>query len=125
LRSLIYGTLGPAPKKISQELNFFRVAKYMLHPSNIQLKPENDKEYFMLGAIFNSFDFHTIEINVLWKIVPLSSLLNGWKFVGNRWVFTAKDDGTYRSITIPHRISQVTGKDIIDSHAPVMTYLAF
>jgi Reverse transcriptase (RNA-dependent DNA polymerase) len=47
------------------------------------------------------------------------------KVVGNRWVLTEKDDGTQRSRTVAQGFSQVLGKDVTDSHAPVMTDLAF
>jgi hypothetical protein len=42
-------------------------------------------------------EFHTMESKKVWKIVPLSSMPHGRKLVGNRWVYTEKDDGTYRS----------------------------
>jgi Reverse transcriptase (RNA-dependent DNA polymerase) len=50
---------------------------------------------------------------------------HGRKLVGNRWVYTEKYDGTYRSRTVAQGFSQVPGKDFTDSHAPVMTDLAF
>jgi Reverse transcriptase (RNA-dependent DNA polymerase) len=50
---------------------------------------------------------------------------HGRKLVGNRWVYAEKDDGTYRLRTVAQGFSQVPGKDLTDSHAPVMTDLAF
>jgi Reverse transcriptase (RNA-dependent DNA polymerase) len=40
-------------------------------------------------------------------------------------VLTEKDDGTLRSRAVAQGFSQVSAKDITDSHAPVMTDLAF
>jgi Reverse transcriptase (RNA-dependent DNA polymerase) len=59
------------------------------------------------------------------KIVPLSSMPHGRKLDGNRWVYTEKDDGTYRSRTVAQGFSQVPGKYFTDKHAPVMKDLAF
>jgi Reverse transcriptase (RNA-dependent DNA polymerase) len=50
---------------------------------------------------------------------------HGRKLVGNIWVYTEKDDGTYRSQRVSQCFSQVPGKNFTDSHAPVMTDLAF
>jgi hypothetical protein len=47
-------------------------------------------------------EFHAMESKGVWKIVPLSSMPHGKKIVGNRWVYTEKDDGTYRSRTVFH-----------------------
>jgi Reverse transcriptase (RNA-dependent DNA polymerase) len=55
----------------------------------------------------------------------MSSRPAGRKVVGNRWVLTEKDDGTLRSSTVAQVFSKVPGKDITDSHAPVMTAVAF
>jgi hypothetical protein len=42
-------------------------------------------------------EFHHMESEGVWKIVPLSSMPHGRKLVCKRWVYTEKDDGTYRS----------------------------
>jgi Reverse transcriptase (RNA-dependent DNA polymerase) len=68
---------------------------------------------------------NAMESKGAWKIVPLSSMSHGRKLVGNRWAYTEKDGGTYRSRTVAQGFSQVSGKDFTDSHAPVMTDLAF
>jgi hypothetical protein len=41
-----------------------------------------------------------MESKGVWKMVPLSSMPHGRMLVGNRWVYTEKDDGTYRSRTV-------------------------
>jgi Reverse transcriptase (RNA-dependent DNA polymerase) len=66
-----------------------------------------------------------MESKAVWKIVPLSSMPPGRKLVGNRWVYTEKDDGTNRSRMVAQGFSQVPGKDLADSNATVMTDLAF
>jgi Reverse transcriptase (RNA-dependent DNA polymerase) len=66
-----------------------------------------------------------METKGVWNIVPLSSIPHGRKLVGNRWVYTEKYDGTYRSRTDAQGFIQVPGKDFTDSHAPVMTDIAF
>jgi Reverse transcriptase (RNA-dependent DNA polymerase) len=55
----------------------------------------------------------------------MSSMPSRRKIVGNRWVYSEKSDGTLRSRTVAQGFSQVLGKDFTDSHAPVMTDLAF
>jgi Reverse transcriptase (RNA-dependent DNA polymerase) len=70
-------------------------------------------------------EFHAMETKGVWEVVLMSSMPAGRKVVGNRWVLTAKDDGTLRSRTVAQVFSQVPGKDFTDSHAPVMTDLAF
>jgi Reverse transcriptase (RNA-dependent DNA polymerase) len=69
-------------------------------------------------------EFNAMEIKGVWNIFPLSSMPHGRKLVGNRWVYTEKDDRTYISRTVAQGFSQVPGKDFIDSHPPVMTDLA-
>jgi Reverse transcriptase (RNA-dependent DNA polymerase) len=66
--------------------------------------------------------FNAIESRGLWKKVPIFS---GRKLAANRWVYTEKDDGTHKSRTVAQGLSKVHGKDFTDSHAPVMTDLAF
>jgi Reverse transcriptase (RNA-dependent DNA polymerase) len=70
-------------------------------------------------------EFHAMERKGVWNIVPLSYMPHGRKIVGNRWVYTEKDDVTYKSRTVAQGFIQVSGKYFTDSHAPVMTYLAF
>jgi hypothetical protein len=54
-----------------------------------------------------------LTLEVVWKIVALSSMTHGRKLVGNLWVYTEKDDGTYRSRTVAQRFSHVPGKDLL------------
>jgi Reverse transcriptase (RNA-dependent DNA polymerase) len=70
-------------------------------------------------------EFHVMETKGVWEIVLMSSMPAGRKVVDNRLVLTEKDDGTLTSRTVAQGFSQVPGKDFTDSHAPVMTYLAF
>jgi Reverse transcriptase (RNA-dependent DNA polymerase) len=55
----------------------------------------------------------------------MSFMPPGRKIIGNRWVYNKKDDGTLRSRTVAQGFSQVPGQDFTDSHAPVITDLAF
>jgi Reverse transcriptase (RNA-dependent DNA polymerase) len=153
LRSLSYGT-APAPKRLARELKSLQSSNIHVAYINRQIKPDNENEFTMLSAAFNSIagfddgsdtpknykyvlghknqakwwesmnnEFHAMESKGVWKIVPLSSMPHGRKLVGNRWVYTEKDDGTYRSRTVAQGFSQVP--EFTDSHAPVMTDLAF
>jgi hypothetical protein len=70
-------------------------------------------------------EFHAMESNRVWSIVPLSSMPHGRKLVGNRRFYTEKDDGICSPRTVDQGSSQVPGEDLTDSHAPVMTDLAF
>jgi Reverse transcriptase (RNA-dependent DNA polymerase) len=74
---------------------------------------------------FYEKELHAMECKGVCKIVPLSSLPHGRMLFCNRWVYTEKDVGTYRSRTVAQGYSQVPGKDFTYSHAPVMTDLAF
>jgi Reverse transcriptase (RNA-dependent DNA polymerase) len=70
-------------------------------------------------------EFIAMDTKGVWKIIPMSSLPSGRKRVFNRWVYCEKSDGTLRSRTVAQGLSQVPGKDFTDSHAHVMTDLAF
>jgi Reverse transcriptase (RNA-dependent DNA polymerase) len=70
-------------------------------------------------------EFNAMETKGYWKIMPMSFMPSGRKIVGNRWVYSEKSDGTLRSRTVAQGFIQVPGKAFTDSHAPVMTDLAF
>jgi Reverse transcriptase (RNA-dependent DNA polymerase) len=70
-------------------------------------------------------EFNAMETKGVWEIAPMSSMPSGRKIVGNRWVYSEKSVGTLRSRTVAQVFRQVPGKDFTDSHAPVMTDLAF
>jgi Reverse transcriptase (RNA-dependent DNA polymerase) len=70
-------------------------------------------------------DFHVMESKGVCKICPVSFMPHRMSSVGNRWVLTEQDDGTYRSRTVAEGFSQLPEKYYTDSHAPVMTNLAF
>jgi Reverse transcriptase (RNA-dependent DNA polymerase) len=53
------------------------------------------------------------------------SMPPGRKIIGNRWVYNEKDDGNLRSRTVAQGFSKVPGQDFTNSHAPVLTDLAF
>jgi hypothetical protein len=42
-----------------------------------------------------------------WVIAPKSKVPKGSKIIGNRWVYAAKDDGTFRSLTVAKGFSQI------------------
>jgi Reverse transcriptase (RNA-dependent DNA polymerase) len=60
-------------------------------------------------------EFNAMKTKGVWNIVPISSMPHGRKLVGNRWVFTVKDDGTYQSRAVAQGFGQVPGKDFTDS----------
>jgi hypothetical protein len=53
LRSLQYGTLGPAPKRMTRKLRRLHSNLHIAYINN-QVLPDHDKEYAMLNAAFNS-----------------------------------------------------------------------
>jgi hypothetical protein len=54
LRILSYGSIGPAPKKLSGELKGLQISNIHIAYINRQTKTDIlDKEYLMLGAAFN------------------------------------------------------------------------
>ena len=65
-------------------------------------------------------ELHNMEEKDVWDIVPRSELPSGRKLIGNRWVFTRKDDGRYRARTVAKGFSQIPGKDFHENFAPVV-----
>jgi hypothetical protein len=49
----------------------------------------------------------------------------GSKIVGNRWVYSVKQDVTLRSRSVAQGFTRVRGNALTDSHAPGMTNIAF
>jgi Reverse transcriptase (RNA-dependent DNA polymerase) len=74
---------------------------------------------------FNEDRFPRHGKRVVWEVVLLSSIPPGRKVVGNRWVFTEKDDGILTSRTLAQGFSQVPGKNFFESHAQFITDIAF
>jgi hypothetical protein len=68
---------------------------------------------------------HAMETKCVWEVVLMSSMRASSKVEIDRWVLTEKDDGTISSRTVAQGFSQPPGKDFTDSHAPVLTDLAF
>jgi hypothetical protein len=56
-------------------------------------------------------------------IFPKSKVPKGRKIIGNRRVYTEKDDGAYRSSTVSKGFSKVPGKDVKEHHYPVVLLL--
>jgi Reverse transcriptase (RNA-dependent DNA polymerase) len=55
-----------------------------------------------------------------WVIVPKSKVPKGSKIIGNRWVYSEKDYGTYRRRTVAKGFSQIPGKDFQEHYSPVV-----
>jgi Reverse transcriptase (RNA-dependent DNA polymerase) len=55
-----------------------------------------------------------------WVIFHKSKVPKGRKTTGSWLVYTEKDDGTYRSLTVAKGFSQVPGKDFQEHHSPVV-----
>ena len=65
-------------------------------------------------------EFRNMHDKIVWKIVKKIDLPKGRKLIGNRWVYTLKDNGIYRARTVGKGFSQVPGKDFHENHAPVL-----
>ena len=65
-------------------------------------------------------ELRSCEARRVWRIVKKSNVPKGRKIIGNRWVFTRKDDGRYRARTVAQGYSQIPGKDFHENHAPVI-----
>jgi hypothetical protein len=52
-RSLQYGTIGPAPKRMTRKLRGLQSNLHIAYINN-QVLPDHDTEYAMLNAAFNS-----------------------------------------------------------------------
>ena len=57
--------------------------------------------------------------NNTWDLVLLPK---DRKAIGNRWVFTKKDDGRYKARLVAQGFSQVPGEDYLDTFSPVIRY---
>jgi hypothetical protein len=53
LRSLQYGNIGPAPKRMTRELRGLQSNLHIAYINN-RVLPDYDKEYAMINAAFNS-----------------------------------------------------------------------
>ena len=65
-------------------------------------------------------EFTNAETKHVWKIIKKSDLPKGRKLVGNRWVYTQKDDGRFRARTVAKGYSQIPGRDFKENHDPVL-----
>ena len=57
--------------------------------------------------------------NNTWNLVDLPK---DRKAIGNRWVFTKKDDGRYKARLVAQGFSQVPGEDYLTTFSPVIRY---
>jgi hypothetical protein len=65
-------------------------------------------------------EFDNIHDKTVWRIVKRTDVPSGRKIIGNRWVYTLKDDGTHRARTVAQGFSQTPGQDFHENHAPVV-----
>jgi hypothetical protein len=65
-------------------------------------------------------EFFNMHSKSVWRYVKKKDIPKGRKIIGNRWVYTQKDDGRYRARTVGKGFSQVPGKDFHENHAPVV-----
>jgi hypothetical protein len=70
-------------------------------------------------------EFHNIETKEVWQFIRKRDIPQGRKLIGNRWVYTIKDDGRYRARTVAKGYSQIPGKDFQENHAPVVHDTSF
>jgi hypothetical protein len=70
-------------------------------------------------------EFDAMEEKGVWEIVEIEKVPDGRKLVGNRWVYSEKDDGRFRARSVAQGFSQVPGKDFQESHAPVVNDVTF
>jgi hypothetical protein len=70
-------------------------------------------------------EFQNIEDKKVWIFVRKNDIPTGRKLIGNRWVYTIKDDGRYRARTVAKGYSQIPGKDFQENHAPVVHDTSF
>lgn len=72
-----------------------------------------------------STELKNMEEKGVWEIVKRKDVPPGRKVIGNRWVFTIKDDGRYRARTVAKGYSQIPGKDFQENFAPVINDSTF
>ena len=61
----------------------------------------------------------------VWIFFRKRDLPPGRKIIGSRWIFTIKDNGTYRARAVAKGYSQIPGKDFQENHAPVVHDTSF
>jgi Reverse transcriptase (RNA-dependent DNA polymerase) len=79
-------------------------------------KSKNWKEWW--DAISTEFD--NMEEKGVWEICEKDNVPSGRKIIGNRWVFSIKDDGRFRARTVAKGYSQIPGEDFQENFAPVI-----
>jgi hypothetical protein len=57
-------------------------------------------------------EFLNSEEKKVWVIIPKSKVPKGREIIGSRWVYTEKDDGTYRSCNFAKGFRQASGEDL-------------
>jgi Reverse transcriptase (RNA-dependent DNA polymerase) len=61
----------------------------------------------------------------VWVIVNQSSIPEGQKLIGSKWVFKEKRDGRFRARLVCLGYSQIPGVDFSDNYAPVGNDVTF
>ena len=74
----------------------------------------------MNWVLAHKHELRSCEARRVWIIVHKSDVPKGRKIIGNRWIFTIKDDGRFRARTVAQGYSQIPGKDFHENHAPVI-----
>ncbi|HSN66223.1 MAG TPA: reverse transcriptase domain-containing protein, partial [Fusibacter sp.] len=72
-----------------------------------------------------STEFYNMEAKGVWDICLKSKIPANRKVIGNRWVFSKKDDGRFRARTVAQGFSQIPGKDFQENYAPVVNDTTF
>ena len=70
-------------------------------------------------------EFDNMHKKQVWTILEKTSIPNGRKIIGNRWVYAQKDDGRFRARTVAKGFTQIPGKDFQENHSPVVNDTTF
>jgi hypothetical protein len=70
-------------------------------------------------------EFANMHEKSVWIFFKKKNLPPGRKIIGCRWIFTIKDNGTYRARAVAKGYSQIPGKDFQENHAPVVHDTSF
>ena len=61
----------------------------------------------------------------VWDVVKRSSIPEGRRMIGSKWVFKEERDGRFRARLVCLGYSQIPGVDFSDNHAPVGNDITF
>jgi hypothetical protein len=83
--------------------------------SEAMSSPNKDRWWSAMCEEFNSMEHRQV-----WKIIKRDTVPKDRHLIGCCWVYVEKDDGRFRACAVAKGFSQVPGKDMQETFAPVI-----